>query len=62
MVNFIDELEMSSMPRQKFRNGLPEVSTERIYTKITVGTENKSRVVLTSKDNTLYIVIFIYLL
>ena len=46
---------MSSMPRQKFRNGLPEVSTERIYTKITVGTENKSRVVLTSKDNTLCI-------
>ena len=53
---------MSSMPRQKFRNGLPEVSTERIYTKIIVGTENKSRVVLTSKDNTLCIVIFIYLL
>ena len=63
VVNFIDELEMSSMPRQKFKNGLPEVSTstERIYTKITVGTENKSRVVLTSKDNTLCIVIFIYL-
>ena len=41
VVNFIDQLEMSSIPRQKFKNGLPEVSTERIYTKITVGTENK---------------------